>query len=86
VRVSSCPSPLSVFIRNPNYKGINPLITPKDKKHKKTKDLKKQRLLRKKKTNSLQRRIKAKEIEKTKPNSAGGIHPSDVALSLFIKP
>ncbi|MGB4692136.1 MAG: hypothetical protein WBH59_07335, partial [Atribacterales bacterium] len=33
--------------------------------------------------NSLRRRIKAKEIEKTKPNSAGEIRPSDVAISLL---
>lgn len=33
--------------------------------------------------NSLRRRIKAKEIEKTKPNSAGEIHPSDVVVLSF---
>jgi len=32
---------------------------------------------------SLRRKIKAKEIEKTKPNSAGEIRPSDVAISLL---
>jgi len=35
---SPCLSFLNVFIRNLNYKGINPLITPKDKKHKKDKN------------------------------------------------
>jgi len=48
---------LNVSIRNPNYKGVNPFITPKDKKQKNTK---RQRLLRKEKPSSVLAALKTK--------------------------